>query len=441
MFQNIRLIVMLAVVALGGNGVASACVWELDNDLPMGPRLSFAFAKDTTRNTFLLFGGADASGATQNDTWLYDGSQWQQLNVNGPSPRRNMSMVYDPDRQVFVLFGGTSGGDYLSDTWEFDPVNIQWNLRFEFQPSERTDAALAYDAFRQKVVLFGGRNGGTYYNDTFEWDGNTWRNVTTNGPSPRDFASALYDPINEEVILFGGRDGTDHFDDMWAWDGVGWRRLNTNTGPSPRRGQRLIWHERCGVVMLFGGEDDAGFYDDLWFWLPSTEEWHPVSTFGVDPGARAYHEFAYDSSTETAILIGGFSTGNQAAAGFHRLVEGPPDVELSANKARFSDGDTMIIMLRRLNQSCKDVDVDLYVLMEAYGVFYFYPAFSLNPAPADRATFPGCFDSGMEDMLTLELDFGIKDDIPLSWHAGLLDPLTGQLQGTISSINTTLLAR
>ena len=71
----------------------------------------------------LLFGGAriDANVTHLNDTWLWNGTVWEQLLVEGPSPRVHAAMAFDQERNVVVMTGGSNGPNaILQDTWEWD---------------------------------------------------------------------------------------------------------------------------------------------------------------------------------------------------------------------------------------------------------------------------------------------------------------------------------
>jgi len=73
-------------------------------------------------STSVLFGGQDESLDWKNDTWLWDGSDWTELEcASSPDPRCGFGFAYDNQRHVIVVFGGNGdGGVRLNDTWEFD---------------------------------------------------------------------------------------------------------------------------------------------------------------------------------------------------------------------------------------------------------------------------------------------------------------------------------
>jgi hypothetical protein len=85
-----------------------------------------------------------------------------------PGNRGGMRLVYEPERKVFVTFGGFTNNLALNDTWLFDGGN--WN-RFtgaKFQPPVRSGMVMWYDRVRKNVMIFGGGKGAVIYGDTWE---------------------------------------------------------------------------------------------------------------------------------------------------------------------------------------------------------------------------------------------------------------------------------
>ena len=60
------------------------------------------------------------SNAPLTDMWQWDGRQWSEIPLTGPTPghRYQPMMVYDAARQVTVLYGGLQGS--TDTTWEWD---------------------------------------------------------------------------------------------------------------------------------------------------------------------------------------------------------------------------------------------------------------------------------------------------------------------------------
>ena len=106
------------------------------------------------------------------DTWIWDGSEWQQVSPStAPSARWGVHLVYDEVRQRVVLFGGVLGyGTGLSDTWEFDGANWR-QIPTSASPSGRWDVGFVYNSLRDQLDLFGGAN---WNGPTLEIWADTW---------------------------------------------------------------------------------------------------------------------------------------------------------------------------------------------------------------------------------------------------------------------------
>ena len=127
---------------------------------------------DALQGEVVLFGGVFFP-TTYNDTWTWDGSNWQQESPPASPPARAyLAMAYDEVRGNAVIFGGNNIPTFLNDTWD----GTTWAQRFPAtSPSARNSSAMAYDAARGRVVLFGGADvDGTPLGDTWTWDGATW---------------------------------------------------------------------------------------------------------------------------------------------------------------------------------------------------------------------------------------------------------------------------
>jgi hypothetical protein len=107
--------------------------WEYDGRIPSwtlrgvaGPdRWGYAMAYHPWRGTVVMYGGSSGPGGLCygvpcNDTWEWNGSQWRQLEVDGPRGRDSMDMAWDSARGRMVLFGGNMEGRHTpaDDTWE-----------------------------------------------------------------------------------------------------------------------------------------------------------------------------------------------------------------------------------------------------------------------------------------------------------------------------------
>jgi hypothetical protein len=129
-----------------------------------------------------LFGGRGPQGY-HGDTWEWDGSNWRQLEVNGPSPRWFFGAATDLGSKRIVIFGGRgpaapvlgrdATGD-LGDTWTWD--GERWAALHIEGPPARSGAQLALTG--NSMILFGGRveqpDGFHDRNDLWELRGWSW---------------------------------------------------------------------------------------------------------------------------------------------------------------------------------------------------------------------------------------------------------------------------
>jgi PKD repeat protein len=171
----------------------------------------------------LLFGGEepgpDGTSVLGNDTWLFEGGQWQ--NVSGqpcpcPPALSRGSLAFDPAANVSLLFGGcllsprctvASGA-----SWEFDAKLDGWGPLNGSGPSARFGAAMAYDPDLRAIVLFGGAGpcgaGSCPQSDTWTYSATGWTNVTGtfggSAPPARVGASFVWDAALREMLLAGG---------------------------------------------------------------------------------------------------------------------------------------------------------------------------------------------------------------------------------------------
>lgn len=240
---------------------------------PIGPheRYGHKMAYDSARSVTVLFGGRDINPL--GDTWEWDGGTWTQRSpATSPSARNGHAMAYDSVRGVTMLFGGTLFG--TNDTWEWN--GMTWTQRNSAtRPTGREQHAMAFDSARGVIVLFGGYvfNGGNYLSDTWEWNGTNWlQRAPATSPSARQDHAMAYDSVRGVTVLFGGMRNTFSgffvFGDTWDWNGTNWTQRSPETGPSARYGHAMAYDSARGVSVMFGGQysDIGGIHrpDDTW---------------------------------------------------------------------------------------------------------------------------------------------------------------------------------
>lgn len=137
-------------------------------------------------NQVMLFGGqtAGATGAASDQTWVYDGTNWTQINTTGERPpaRSGAQLVPVLGRNCCLLFGGRDPitQQIFNDTWEHD--GTKWtkldNVYGGIYPP-RADVGLCHDLVRDRIVAFGGKTANNELrDDTWEY-GAQWQRFGT----------------------------------------------------------------------------------------------------------------------------------------------------------------------------------------------------------------------------------------------------------------------
>lgn len=172
------------------------------------PRWGHTMTFDAARGRIVLFGGAMQASGFYQDTWEWDGTNWVELRPQtSPPPRRNHAAAYDTARSRLVIFGGYAFNGtqavYYNDTWEWDGTN--WQQRTApLTPQGRSEHALVYDAALQQTVLIGGRNGAITERSVWAWDGATWTEQTDTPRLPSMMAPlAVYQVAACRTIIVG----------------------------------------------------------------------------------------------------------------------------------------------------------------------------------------------------------------------------------------------
>jgi N-acetylneuraminic acid mutarotase len=322
----------------------AAGTWsELDpgSTLPVA-RYGHSTAYDPESAQLLVFGGFTSYGDVLGDIWSFDPitESWTERDPAGSLPvaRSGHRMVYDPDTGTAIMFGGYTGEFDLNDTWAYDPAADMWSdlNPAGALPPARDSHAMVYDPVSQRVLLFGGRDDEYQpLDDLWAYDPstNSWTELAPTGDTPtaRSFHAMAYDPESAKVILFGGTsyDGSEtvsegavtatpaktgrraegEFGDTWIYDPAAntWTEVEPlGEQPYPRDDHSMVYDPASGNVLLFGGWDGYDTLSDAWSYDVSTSTWTRVTASGGGPSARLSTSLAYDETSGTVMLFGGW---------------------------------------------------------------------------------------------------------------------------------------
>jgi hypothetical protein len=104
-------------------------LWTQKQDVGPSARIFPGMRFDAARRCVLLFGGGIATADPTvpfGGTWQWDGRHWIERQNMGPLARLAAGLAFDSTRNRYVLFGGagappagsTDALVYLGDTWE-----------------------------------------------------------------------------------------------------------------------------------------------------------------------------------------------------------------------------------------------------------------------------------------------------------------------------------
>jgi hypothetical protein len=254
----------------------------------------------------LLFTGSGPGAGSVPTLWDWNGSAWTQRQLPAtPAVREMHAMTTDSTGNV-LLFGGYnaaingSGGQVFNDTWTFNGTD--WQSAPAVGPSARGFCQVAKDTARNRVVLFGGEGNNAWSGDTWEWNGAIWQPGPAAGPAPRSRGAMTFDAVHGRCVLHGGTDGTQYFGDTWLYDGTQWQQANTPTAPGARADHAMAYDSARGLVFLFGGQlNGATAANDLWQWNGSA--WTQIAA-STPPAPRGLHDFTYDPDRARFVLHG-----------------------------------------------------------------------------------------------------------------------------------------
>ena len=262
---------------LGDNWMYQGGEWQ-KLDIPAPPARTFS-AMVAAGDYILLFGGnpvlfgpLNQTPELFNDTWIFKGGKWEKCDCGiSPPARSEAAIAYDPNRNRVVLFGGyrfAADGQRLErygDTWEFD--GEKWEQLAATGPDARSGAAMFYDNDNKQVVLLGGnltmQRQENYRGHSYTWNGQRWERLPYT--LPLIFNPSVASGAEENAhLLFGGWNGKNRLNDSWMLRDGAWSLLEVESKPPARNHAALVYHPGEKKYYLFGGHDGQLVFGDLW---------------------------------------------------------------------------------------------------------------------------------------------------------------------------------
>lgn len=312
------------------NNLQSAPLWKMRTTTGPGKRRNFGMIYNDRMEGIILQGGFGTGnddrpfsigrlGPELDDTWIWDGKSWQEMEANYPGLYSH-SLAYYKSKKQCLIYGGSTGGTLFlpnEDTYLLDGKSwIKADTNNELGPKKRTDHTTAYDGKRGSIILFGGysKAPGVHFipvadvvsGETWEFDGSGWEKLHVEGPEPRCGHQMVYDEGNGVIVLFGGYNKSDYFNDTWLWEGnsASWSKMDSGNKPSARYNHAMTYDCVNKKVLLFGGKTLSDVpLNDLWEWNGS--DWK-LLVENAPPKPRFGHGFVYDEKRNKTILFGGY---------------------------------------------------------------------------------------------------------------------------------------
>ncbi|MBW3563507.1 MAG: hypothetical protein KY459_02155 [Acidobacteria bacterium] len=300
----------------GGFIDASTWLWdgedweEAEVDFSAALKFGYGLAYDVGRRETVLFGGT--SDRPTNSTYVLADGRWRRIiRFGDPGPRSQF--VFQPDwtGERVLFYGGHNSVDFLGDFWTLE--GTRWTQRrFDDQPRVCTYPLGAIDTARERLVMI------CEDSATYEFDGTAWElKDPDTAPPVRRFGMMAYDPNLGRTILYGGTpDGLRYLNSTWRWDGTNWTEMNLRREqrPDARILGAYFFDPNSGRIILFGGigrpDDNASFrrYEDQWSF--NGTRWTEMNP-PTKPSQRYGAMTVWDPMTQRILLYGGKSADEE----------------------------------------------------------------------------------------------------------------------------------
>ncbi len=348
------------------------------------PRYRGGMAYDPAVNATFLFGGYSDSLGLLNDTWELQGTNWSKVaTAVAPTIRYiDDAMAYDPTEQGIVLFGGVgagSGGNSNNDTWLFNGSAWQ-NLSLPYAPPPGTPGPLTWDPLLDGMLYLAPTDPA----ETWLFDG-TWTELAVGSePTNVSLSAMTYDASDGYVLEFGGWNSSTAtwVNSTYEFNNVTWTKITANVGPSGRLNSQMVFDGATNTVVLFGGlSANPGYqviYNDTWTFHAGA--WTLLRPAVAPPGIWLGMS-TYDTSDHQMLLVDGQNVMGHTDSMEWTLAVTP--VTLTASTSSTSGGTPLPVWLNSsvdggvpldnvqwtLNGSAEPAGADVSLILRAPGTY------------------------------------------------------------------------
>jgi hypothetical protein len=326
-----------------GEGGTSAWTKLAPSGTPPSVRESSGVAYDSANNVLIVYGG-DGNSVDDGDVWTLSNANgtggnpvWTLLSPTGtiPNARTGVTAIYDSVHNRMTIFGGFYKIITLTDTWVLSFANgiggtPAWT---KLTPTGTAPSlgyySASYDTVANAMYVFAGSSsanklsGDDHAFILSNANGIGTSAWTRGGPATRYAQSTFYDSVSNGMFVFGGQHAltNTNFSDYWELNNaIGSNNLSwtsvvvKGTHPSNRGGHVALYDSASNRMMLFGGEKGfPGACANDYFVMTSANNfagakptWVTETIAGALPPARAHHSGAYNPSTNSLIVFGGY---------------------------------------------------------------------------------------------------------------------------------------
>jgi galactose oxidase-like protein len=230
---------------------------QLEPKIGGPPRYRHGLAYSASPPSLLLFGGRDENGVT-GSTYRWQAGAWTEVATTGPEPRTELAMTYAPgpgSAGDVVLFGGSGEHGWLDDTWIWNGSG--WDQKLNADGEGGFGQVMVYDTARGRPLVFGGARSSSFFLSSLAlFDGSRWIATPARDALTRGYAAMAFDSDRQRAVLFGGEDSEDNFsDETWEWDSAtkNWSLRPTDGSPPPLLDGSMAYDPQLKRAVLFGG--------------------------------------------------------------------------------------------------------------------------------------------------------------------------------------------